>query len=279
MKFDFFIISKFYAKMAYRQGYRRTRRYRRKFTKARLFTHTSRHAQARQIYAVSKRLSNYIRRTRPETKISQFLSQTLIPNTGTQDANGGFIQRIFWTYPGGITSDNIKPPEGTYDGEFCRLYNLSIDGVLRYQDNESSRSPLWIRLVVIQNIKSRNSLLEPNDVFRRSNTGTDADNPVGNALAVHGPLQSGVSSLGRILYDRRYSLQPGRTSSRRISFNLKRLVNYRVDKHGTADQGSSTESIGQGCLWIFIATSYSATDEEGPASQLILNAKLAYPDN
>lgn len=247
-------------------------------SKGSIFSRKGRSSQARQIYALSRRLTRYIRRTRPETVIQNYEASQVLGNT-TEQTQGGSIGRVNWIYPSGASSGAIVPPRDEFQGDFCRLYNLLVEGVWRYQDSSANSQPMTLRLVVIQTTRSRAEGLNTNDVFRTGNQIVIPSNETGYALSTQGPLQTGVSSIGRILYDRRYMLQPGHRESTRISFNLKRLVNYRIDSHTTSDQGGSSEAVAQGTIYVFWSFSCPTQDTNFTPSNLVLNAKLAYPDN
>lgn len=247
-------------------------------SKGRIFGRKSKRAQASQIYALKKKLFSYIKRTRPETKILQLSSYTVL--NALTNTSGGGLGLISWQYPTSDTPFGAIQP--TISGDFARLYNCLIEGVFRFTDTASEGHPISLRLVALQTTRTRSQDIQINDVFRRSvgsSSGpVDADTTTGNALAVYGPLQTGVSSLARILWDRVYTLQPNKVSSMKISMNLKRLVNLRLDSHGLAD-GSTSESIAQGRIYIFYAWSYPTNDVTQQNASLILNAKLAFPDN
>lgn len=257
----------------YRSSHRS--KFNRILSKGRIFSRKSKRAQASQIWALKKTLSSYIRRTRPETIIQNFQSSTTIAPVG--ETSGGSIGSITWLYPDGTTGTSINPPN--FQGDFCRLYNLLVEGVFRFTDTLTGGQPIALRLLVVQTTRSRAQGVATEDLFRRSNQTTQTSSSYGNALAVHGPLQTGASSIGRILWDRRYTLQPNKTSNIHVSFNLRRLTNFRVDSHGLADGGGSSEGVPQGRIYVFYAYSYPSTDETPQQAELILNAKLAYPDN
>lgn len=247
-------------------------------SKRRVFGRKGRSSQANQIWALKKKLFGYIKRTRPETQILQLSSNTVL--NAISNTTGGGVNLVSWQYPTQDTPFGAIQP--TITGDFARLYNCLIEGVFRFTDTASEGHPISLRLVAVQTTKTRAQDVQINDVFRRSvgsSSGpVDADTTTGNALAVFGPLQSGISSLARVLYDRVYTLQPNKVSSMKISFNLKRLVNVRFDAHGLAD-GSTSESIPQGRIYLFYAWSYPTNDVTQQNASLILNAKLAYPDN
>ena len=225
----------------YRSSYRS--KFNRILSKGRIFSRKSKRAQASQIWALKKKLSTYIRRTRPETLIQQMESTKVL--IGQTPLNGGDIGLVNWIYPAGqgtapwIDPQLVSPTVGSVPAiknDFVRLYNCLIEGVFRYEDPNVNTQPVTLRLVAIQTKTTRAQDIGINDVFKRSNTASDSDNEAGYIIASQGPLQTGISSLGRILFDRRYVLQPGKISTRRISFNLRHLINYRKDTHGLADR-------------------------------------------
>ena len=194
--------------------------------------------------------------------------------TEAQAAVGGAVGRLGWTYSSGTTTNNIDPVN--FKGDFCRLYNLLVEGVFRYSQASTENEPMTLRLVVVQLTRSRATDATTDDIFRRSNTALDDNTIQGNAIAVFGPLQDGVSSIGRILLDRRYMLQPGHRETVRVRFNLRGLSNYRRDTHGLGDV--SSEGVPQGRIYVFYGVSYNG-GQDADVAQLVLNAKLAYPDN
>ena len=118
--------------------------------------------------------------------------------TEAQAAVGGAVGRLGWTYSSGTTTNNIDPVN--FKGDFCRLYNLLVEGVFRYSQASTENEPMTLRLVVVQLTRSRATDATTDDIFRRSNTALDDNTIQGNAIAVFGPLQDGVSSIGRILF-------------------------------------------------------------------------------
>lgn len=258
----------------YRSSYRS--KFNRILSKGRIFGRKSKRAQASQIWALKKKLSTYIKRTRPETVIQNLQTSRLLD---VENSTGGGIGSFVFTYPNATTIGAIQPPSDSFTGDFCRLYNILIEGVFRYVDTAIDAPPITLRLIAIQTTRSRAQDISTEDVFRRSNQASETANDVSSAIAVYGPLQTGVSSLGRILWDRRYTLQPGKVSSMKISFNLRRLTNYRLDRHGLADGGASTEAVPQGRVYLYYAFSYPNGETNRVNADVILNAKLAYPDN
>lgn len=275
----------------YRKGYRSKSS--RVLSTRRIFSRKGRSQQASQIYALKKKLFSYIKRTRPETIIQQHVSNTtLFPSS--EVATGGAISTLSWQYRdtsagSDISRDYIEPVLGTVQSveggdpnlmiknDFARLYNVLIEGVMRYKDNGSSNPPVTIRLVIVQTKTTRAQDLYPNDIFRRSIHSTDDDSAQGNAIAVYGPLQTGVSSTCAILFDRLFTINT-RLPSRKISISLKKLINYRRDSQSYAS--GSSETIPKGRIYVFCARTISPDDTAGSSqTQLILNAKIAYPDN
>ena len=267
-------------------------RFNRLLSKGRIFGRKSKRAQASQIYALKKKLFSYIRRTRPETVIQQHTSETSLLNTADTAANGGEIGVLQWNYirqddtalvsprlvPMLSYSTDIESKREQLQNQFARLYNVHLEGVFRYWDNADTVAPIALRLVVVQLVKSRQTEVQVNDIFRQTmDTVTVSDSNAGNAIAVYGPLQTGVTSIGRILRDVRYTLQPGRTSAIKIDLNLRRLTNFRYDTQGLA-YGQS-EAVAQGTIYVFYAVSRASTDSGTANCSLILNAKLAFPDN
>lgn len=271
----------------YRKGY--SNRINKALSTRRIFGRKNKHSQATQIYALKKKLFGYIKRTRPETIIQQHTSdQTLLPSSEVE--TGGAISVLPWSYIDSTgatyTANYLEPKLGTpvytesgisTKNDFARIYNILIEGVMRYQDNADSNPPVTMRLVIVQTKTTRAQEITVNDVFRRSITPDDSDSQTGNALAVYGPLQSGVSSTCAILYDRIYTIS-NRLPARKITINLRRLINFRRDTNSVGS--TSSESVPKGRIYVFCARSISSLDTAGVSqTQLILNAKLAFPDN
>ena len=190
--------------MAYGRRYRK-RYYRRRRTLSNynIAVKTSAKAQARQIYAMKRRI-NYIQRlTKPEIRVKQFEQNAEIGLTGT-----GGTGIVNWATPTGTNPviDAFRTTlSGGSDGsattstlgDFVRNNSFTLYGTAQFDDTVLSATtvPIVFRVVILQYGRSRSDAIVPADVFNEVSSPLGASGNASNA--VFGPLQNGVS--GRTL--------------------------------------------------------------------------------
>lgn len=264
--------------MAYRRYYRGRRTSRRRtLSNYRIATRTGARAQAKQIYALKKRINYIQKRTKPEIVITRRTATPLASN-GRNEPMGGVInfnygeetKGYFLPQLPGITTElnaavGTEPPN-----RFARLLSFKLTGNLNYTATPTvSATPYVLRLIIIQTRTTRAEAIGASDVISESN-------------AVFGPLQTGAARTARILSDRRYYLSYQRPVIS-IRTSLKRLTNYYTDTTRSTGASTSSEDIAKGTITVVYVyrPMLNAADSELTPTGLLnlqLEGKLAYTD-
>lgn len=247
--------------MVYRRRYtgrRTTRSRRRTLSSYNLATRTSARAQARQIYALNRKINVIQRRTKPEilTTYINTVTRSKTPTEGTQGTLLNYVPTP------GQDSENGGP---NIEGQFCRQLGLTGYFSARYNTMSTGNSPVCFRLVGIQLRATRDGGLNPNDVFNGVGTSfTDISTDVAQN-AFNGPLTTGLARIAKVLFDKKYYLSYQRPQ---ISTKIKtrRLLNYYK---------ASTESSAKGQIVVYLLAYSLGTT---PYSY-DYNYKLAYTDS
>lgn len=236
--------------MAYRRYYRRRRTSRRRtLSNYRIATRTGARAQAKQIYALKKRINYIQKRTKPEILITRRTATPIISD-GSITTVIGNVQFAYGSGATGSFQPQLPLPTTELNGgsgvlspdRFARLHSFKLTGSINYADTPTvSVTPYVLRMVILQNRQTRSALVTPADVFLDTN-------PVFNSL------QTGLSRTARVLSDRRYYLSYQRPVIA-IKTVLKRLTNFYNDttSAGTSTgDGSSTSSepVQKGCIFV-----------------------------
>lgn len=240
--------------MAYRPRYRRRRTSRRRtLSSYHIATRTGARSQAKQIYALNRKV-NYIQRmTKPEIKVFR---STQTPSSSPSDAN--YVSNVYNT----MTSFTIE-------GSFARLLSYTGYFSANYATGMFNENvePITIRLVIVQAPNTRSGSYGQSDVWNEDAYTTDGDTSTltNFRLAVFGPLANGLARTAKVLCDKRFylSYQRPQVYNRIVR---KRLLNYLIN---------DTEPVPKGRISCFVV-SYS------PASNLTytwtLTSKIAYTD-
>lgn len=256
------------------------RRANRTLSNYKIATRTSARAQARQIYALARRISSIQRRTRPETVTITRTSAPIAPISSTSS-----IGLVSWYTTSSTTSpapviNFVFPPLGTPSNPsygdantnppnlFARLSSFTLYGDMRFDTLVDTISPITLRIVVCQTKATRSDALSSADIFSPSNTGNSA------FAQVFGPLQTGLARTVKVLSDKRYTLSYQRPSVT-IKTRLRYLLNFYRDF--ASSSGTAGESIPKGAIYVFYATYTAASDQAAPTLRLMY--KLAYFDN
>ena len=261
--------------------YYRRRRYNRRrktLSNYNIATRTNARSQARQIYAIKRRINYLQRLTRPETQISQRLAVASSASTTpilsfSSSARG--VSPVYWSLPG--VSDpklfidpRLNASTGTYEGDrFYRVNSFSMFGNLQYTSPSTTVKPFTLRVVIVQTRSTRGDALAAADIF--SNVVSSDDS---RSVAVFGPLQTGLARTAKVLSDKRYVLSYQRPNVN-LRTILKRVMNYYYDQDNSDSNGDSSEPIPKGAIFVFLAW-YSLGDPQD--IQLTLNSKMAFTD-
>lgn len=201
------------------------RSYRRNLSNRSIFGKTGSKSQARQIASLRNRIGRLAKITRKEIRNSQ--------ETYNRTFTNSVLSSVYDTF---TLTDNFM------QGQWTKLRGLSINGILEYGDNREAYPGVdftrsgSVRILVYQNLQSRNSDNAVTSVLDISNTGTDYE------LNTTRPLKDGVSAFVKILYDRTYTLSD-QQPQRRVKINLKRLLNLHKETNDSQARGVITIGI------------------------------------
>lgn len=207
---------------------RRRRASRRRLSTARILSKTSARAQAKQLVFLKNRVNKIYRLTRKEIRNSQETYNHTFTNSA--------LASVYDTWT--LTDDFMQ-------GQWTKLRGLSINGILEYGDNREAYPGVdftrsgSIRIIVYQNLQSRNSNTAVTAIANIGSTGVDYE------LNTTRPLKDGVSSFVRVLYDRTYTLSD-QVPQRRVRIYLRKLINLHKE---------TSDSYARGAIAIGIITS------------------------
>lgn len=264
--------------MVYRKYTRRVsqRRGRRTLSSYHIATRTSARSQAKQIYALKKRINWIQRRTKPEI--------ITIQRSGMVSGNSIVTGSVSWIIGDQQTLGYAAPTLGpvvditgggvnsSSPNNFARLQSFTLYGNLQYQDETltSSSVPETLRIVIVQLKTTRGTDLSSDDIFA-SSIFDEAANPFNNTF---GPLQAGLSRTCKVLSDKRYTLSYQRPSVT-IKTRIKYLLPFYRDTSSNDSGLTTSEPIPKGAIYVFFSK-YSQS--RAASSTLNLMYKLAYTD-
>lgn len=262
--------------VSYSRRFRRVsrRKGRRTLSNYHIATRTSARSQAKQIYALKRRVNRIQRLTKPEIVTIQRSASPL-----SISSISGQIQWItggssvdLWAQPnlGPIVDSVSGSGETSVPNNFARLQSFSLYGNLQYTGITTTSVPETWRIVICQLLQTRsqNTGLSASDIFTSGEPGANAFN------ATFGPLQTGVSRTVKILSDKRYTLSYQRPNIV-IRTTLKYLRPFYRDTNSSSSGTSSSESVPKGAIFVFFSR-FSTAQEA--ISTMNLMYKLAYTD-
>jgi len=270
--------------MAYRYVRRTSRRNAKRSTLSnyKIATRTSARSQAKQIYALKKRINRIQRMTRPETRIVQHYAAPI-----DVTSQGGKQTSIKWVILNSSgesdTTPQITPSLGpvvnnTETGStvaepnnFARLNSFTLYGNIQYETPTSNVKPVAIRILICQLKASRPLPIYADDVFSGI-TGASND-----FISVYGPLQTGLARNVKVLSNKRYVLSFQRPNIA-IKTRLKYLLSFYRDVNNASGGAGSSDTIAKGSIMVFYSV-FGPVTEQGNEITLNFNYKLAYTDS
>lgn len=272
------------------------RRYKKKkaLTKANIFGKKSAKSQAKQIYALNKKV-NYIQKTTsPETKIFKgvlFYFDSYNSTTGKLLSEYHHRYELYRTR---ILHTNLKRYL-QIDGDLLRVKNIYLYGYFGLKewtfyssDGDQMNIPkdAYFKVTVARVIKGSANL--PNSIYEPlpnvSPSGTDKEYEEGIPISyINGPMIDGVTSQLQILKKKVIHITPAKTSKMmRIKlFNSKKCnLNYRISSSYQADR--------QGEIFVYVdyispvslyRTSVEPPEMVAPRVVAQFNYKLVYSDD
>lgn len=246
----------------YRRAARRYGRQRRSKTLSsyRIATRTSARSQARQIYALNRRITGIQRRTRPETNLMH------APSVNWSSSGGGSGEYSY------IACYRPFSEGFTIEGNFARLldatFYITFRGVL--STTAPYFNPTTLRLVAVQTKATRAEPIHFNDVFYGVDIDTNTNQFVSNTDAltyITSPFADGLARVGKVLYDRRYTINAD-NPLKVTKLKFKRILNYFK---------TANDNIAKGDISLFVMVYAGGTTNV--AWNLQLSSKIAYTDS
>lgn len=268
--------------MVYRRYARRRTARRKTLSNYKIATRTSARSQAKQIYALKKRINYIQKRTKPEIMIARKTASPITVSSATVMGapvnfllgnSGAYLP--YFSIPLGVTdSDYNNLASGSTTNRFARQLSYTLYGDVSYTSIASNVEPCTLRVVILQSKSTRANFITYGDVFSPAPASQIASS------AVYGPLQTGLSRTAKVLSDRRYYLSYQRPVVR-IKTTLKRLMNYYRDTVSQSEPAAASEDQPKGAIWVFYALVFNGLEYTAdPTSNVQINfqAKLAYTD-
>lgn len=247
--------------------YARSRRYIRRRNSAlstrKIFNKRSSKAQAKQIYALRKRVSAIARANRPETYIKYSTHQYVFNNSALTNTNWGIACSI---------------PKASLNGNVGRMLNFIFKGNFEYADNYALNPAVdhqrtcSVRIIIMQS-KIPNNGYSSTDYLELGTSGVDYE------LNAYKPFKSGTSSKFKILCDKTYTLSD-QHPIQPFTVNLKRIGNMVYEMNTIQDEDSTVlNTQPKGSLHIQVITSGLHWDSTY-SQQITMNSfiKYAYTD-
>lgn len=256
------------ARKYYRKRYYRKRRI---LKKSSIFGKKSAKSQAKQIYALNKKINRVEKLTKPEILVHNCPKCNEITIDCRPDAEPA--PKTLDTLYGFLISDlkhsqtNHGYTNFAYTGKLCRVQNMVI-----YHTMEMSRSPQSGYDSAPQDAYVR---ITYQKIFKNLDIGSNMiklhNNYSDGAFRVKGPLSEGITAQGKIIYDKVFKLDDNHTK-KIVKINFKHFNLRNPDQNELFDAGELYYNI-----TVYNATGYSAV----PSPALVkcsTGVKLAYID-
>nr|WDW25913.1 MAG: putative capsid protein [Canine stool-associated circular virus] len=252
--------------MPYTRRYR-TRRYRKRRTLSNynVATRTSARSQAKQIYALNRKV-NYIQRmTKPEIKL--FRTENI--NYTTTSAST----------PSYIACFRPFANNWTIDGSFCRLHDMTLYATIQTKPVAQGQTfidaaPISVRFVMVQTRASRGDFINFDDVFYNSTIESNENQMITanqGLTNISAPFADGFARIGKVYYDRTYKVNND-NPLKVVKMKYKRLLNYyKPDDEPVAKGDINVFTI------IYCPTMTPTTAI--PSYSVNLSSKIAYTDS
>lgn len=219
-------------KRVYRRRYYRKRRV---LSKGNIFGRKSAKSQAKQIYAINKKINKIEKRTRPETLV--YLHNNLSCYR-TEFSASNTNARVGFTTQNPLISylHSISPADLEYfhiSGRMIRISDIKLYFNLR-RSTHSKPFDVLGRITIIK----LNKISSNRDVSWIHTTPVESDSPyssstisrIGNiSNIVYGPLSNNVTSIGKVVYDKKFKMK-GSDSAQNTLNRKVRLYGQTIRK-------------------------------------------------
>lgn len=222
--------------MAYkkRRVYKKKRYYRRKkLSKANIFGRKSAKSQAKQIYALNKKINRVEKQTKPEMKIYE--NTNWMEDSIDCRGDSGSVLKTDYKFVFNTLKSLLDP--FSYDGKLCRINSLMMIfnmSIARSAQNNYDALPQdsYIRITIQRIPKQLDRTTERIVSLHTLYGGTD-----GALYRVKGPLCQGCTAQGKILYDHTFKLSDKNTMKLvKVKFNNFILRNANQDNYFDANE-------------------------------------------
>lgn len=257
-------------------------------SKRNIFGRKTAKSQAKQIYALNKKI-NYIQKTqKPETRIYYNISIDKFAQSFTGDAantnTGRTMQWPIFSLCESALQESIPIP---MEGKLLRSYNAMLYFNMKRSDH-ARQNLIWLCRITILKLNKLTSVRDmqyihyTNDPVNHtpySDSGTYVRTHTMEDL-VYGPLSPGVSSMGKIVYDKKIKVEYGSNAAtdKQVGIKLPRFVLRKGEVYSYPDvmQGDYVICITYGFSPLNHTTSTAITVNDYICSTL--GVKMAYTD-
>lgn len=219
----------------YNRVYRKKRVYKRRYPlkKSNIFGRRSSKSQARQIYALNKKVNKIQKMTKPEIYIYENLAPGSYGNWDWQPVTG--LEQRGRTYQSMIIKDlmneSYNPGETfKFDGDICRIQDMKLYCELWRTARASNYYDTIYRITLMKLTKPT----VPTNTYIHNTNNHLLTNP---QSVVYGPLRADVTAYGKVVYDRKIKLLKEKGG---ISRNFKIKLPGNVLRKNALDFSYST---------------------------------------
>lgn len=199
-----------------RYSRRKVYRKKTKFSKLNLYTHKGAKSQARQIYALSKKVNTVYRYTKPDIDT---VTGSVNPSASITFTNNSVVNYLLASMP--IVDDTTLGKLGQ-NLDFVYIRNVKFHFLYRFNAEDDTTQPLYIRLTFLKLRQGQANFPAATTIFS-----AQAD----PYIKVRGPLRDGLYDTGyKIVGDYKFKITKNRP-------NLDFKVNFRGFK---LERGNST---------------------------------------
>lgn len=262
-----------YKRRYYRKGYKGKRKYYKKnvLSKSRIFGNKSARGQAKQIYALNRRITKIEKQTKPEI-LNYFHEGFYFKMIDIRD-NEKVVTDQFLLYH---RLQNLDSNAWSYDGSLVRIpdtwlyLNFLLDRTAT-ANYDAVPEDAYVRITLQ---KMSNSMDKTADFRLIHNVSGTTASQQGGFSRVLGPLTDGITSQGKIIYDRRIKLNSNYTE-KHVKIHLKNIVLRNDDKVNYFDKNDIMI-----CITYFNVSGDYVTHTNSPTViKSYMAAKLAYVDD
>lgn len=215
--------------MVYKKRFYKKRYYKKKtLKKSNIFRSKSAKSQAKQIFALNKKINNVYKNIKPETCIYdnyriQGFNMSFQGDT-TQTYQGRTFQKPIFKH---CIGDGTTP--FVINGNLLRIYNTKLQ--LNFHRNATASAFDWAMRITILKMRKFTDLGNMEFIHQGTRAAYDYNtnnNDYNNHIqrAVYGPLNDNITTYGKIILDKKYKVKGGNDAllTKNINYTFKRNV-------------------------------------------------------